>query len=116
MGVTSGTSGSPILNADGAVVAINMGGTHDELGPTGFAIRSDVLDGLVRMVRLGVLPSVDTFSDPNIGYDNEPDPSVEWIGVSVPNGGGAVLFRDGSTLGDPTFYSVNSKGTKEYVR
>jgi hypothetical protein len=79
MTVTGGTSGSPILNADGTVVAINMGGTSDEHRQNGFAIRSDVLDGLLRMVRLGVLPSVDTFSDPNIGYDNEPDPEPALI-------------------------------------
>lgn len=40
--------------------------------------------------------------------------SGEWAGVSVPNGGGAVLFQDG-TLG-PRVYFVDSEGHKKYVK
>ncbi len=69
--VTGGTSGSPILNAEGAVVAINMGRTSDDHGQNGFAIRSDLLDGLLEMVLLGALPSVDTSSQQNIVNDEE---------------------------------------------
>lgn len=66
-----GNSGSPILNDDGSVVAVNARG-NSELGlRIGFAIRSDVLDGLLRMVRLGVLPTVDTMFVRNVEYQDD---------------------------------------------
>lgn len=69
---THGMSGSPVLNLRGEVVAIMSALTHDELGQNGFAIRSDVLDGLLRMVRLNVLPGLETLPDPNVS-DDEPE-------------------------------------------
>jgi hypothetical protein len=57
-----GNSGSPILNDDGKVVAVNAQASKESSPRLGLAIRSDVLDGLLRMVRLGVLPTVDTVS------------------------------------------------------
>ena len=45
-------------------------------------------------------------------YAQMPSSSNEWGGVSVPDGGGAVLFRDGS-MGGPMVYFVDSKGRKQ---
>ena len=64
-----GDSGSPILNDDGNVVAVNARGDSETARRIGLAIRSDVLDGLLRMVRLGVLPSVDTVFVRNVEHE-----------------------------------------------
>lgn len=66
-----GDSGSPILNDDGNVVAVNALGGSETAPRIGFAIRSDVLDGLLRMVRLGVLPTMDTVSVRNVQYEGQ---------------------------------------------
>ncbi len=70
---TGGTSGSPILNERGEVIAINSGGTHNKLGQNRFAIRSDVLGNLLGMVKIGTMPEVDV----DVKYEPEPDPEPE---------------------------------------
>lgn len=72
---TGGTSGSPILNERGEVIAINSALTHDELAQNGFAVRVDVLRGFLGMVRGDVLPPVDMEYD--LGPDPEPEPEPE---------------------------------------
>ncbi len=73
--VTHGMSGSPILNGSGEVIAVVSAETHDELGQNGFAVRIDVLRGLLGMVRGDVLPPVDMEYD--LGPDPEPEPEPE---------------------------------------
>ena len=57
--VTHGMSGSPVLNPKGEVVAVVSAVTHDELGQNGFAVRIDVLRGLLDMLRGDALSAVD---------------------------------------------------------
>ena len=72
---TGGASGSPILNGNGEVIAVYSGGTNNGQGQNGFAVRSDVLRGLLGMVRGDVLPPVDMEYD--LGPDPEPEPEPE---------------------------------------
>lgn len=50
---SAGTSGSPILNDAGLVVAVNFAGTTDETASNRFAIRSDLLDDLLASIEAG---------------------------------------------------------------
>ena len=54
----SGVSGSPILNAEGFVIAINALGSRNADQRAGLAIRADVLAPLIEMARSRVLPPI----------------------------------------------------------
>lgn len=43
--------------------------------------------------------------------------SIEWAGVSVPDGGGAVIFRESPlSAAEPLVWFVDSKGNKRHVK
>ena len=50
-------------------------------------------------------------------YAQSRSSSAGWAGVSVPDGGGAVIFRESSmSTADVMVWFVDSKGTKRNVR
>jgi V8-like Glu-specific endopeptidase len=75
--VTHGMSGSPVVDRKGEVVAVFSSLTHDELGQNGFAVRTDVLRGLLGMVTRDVLPPVD------MEYDLRPEPTKGELGFAT---------------------------------
>jgi len=81
-----GSSGSPILNGDGNVVAVNARGDSDLDPGVGLAVRIDVLRPFLEMVCEGALPPIDVFPQEAASSsvladisDTSDDASVAWV-------------------------------------
>lgn len=101
---TGGTSGSPLFNDSGQVVAINAATTLDESGLNRFAPRADTLLDLMTMIDVGTVTPIpiESLPDPDNTYPLREVCSTsyynrEWqIGFDVPLGflGPDPVFRD----------------------